>query len=209
MPSSFERLLALLEPEISGRVVLDVGTGSGRLALAVAPLSRRVVGIDIDSAAIDVARRRAHQNGLANAEFRVMDADRDEYGDIAPDVVCAHLCMSDAIIQRAGRALHQGEALGFVAFHADQWRETGRRSRFAYDEDQLRGVLEAAGFAVEHLAVDVDERRFDSVEEGLALAIRMQEKWREDGRWVRYLKFLEHGGRTLTTSHLVCLARRC
>src|SRR5207244_5916706 len=104
----------------------------------------------------------------------------------------------DAIIEHTGRALDPGEVLAFVAFHADQWRETGRRSRFAYDEDQLRRVLEAAGFAVEHLTVDADVRRFDSVEEGLALAIGMQEKWRADGRWVRYLRYLEDGGRTVT-----------
>jgi SAM-dependent methyltransferase len=190
-------------------VVLDVGTGTGRLALAVAPRCRHVVGIDLDESALAVARRRGVESGLTNVEFRVMDADAEEYAALGPDLVCAHLCMSDAIIEHAGRALNPGGVLGFVAFHADQWRETGRRSRFAYDEDQLRRVLEAAGFAVEHLTVDADVRRFDSVEEGLALAIGMQEKWRADGRWVRYLRYLEDGGRTLTTSYVVCLARRC
>jgi len=208
MTTSFDRLLGLLRGEVRGRVVLDVGTGSGRLALALAPISRRVIGIDVDPMALEVARRRALENGLTNVEFRVLDADVEEYGALGPGVVCAHLCMSDAIIERAGRVLAPGAPLGFVAFHADQWRETGRRSRFAYDEEQVRRVLETAGFAVEHLTVDTEVRRFESVEEGLALAIAMQEKWRADGRWVRYLRVLEDGGRTLTTSHLVCLARR-
>ena len=39
--------------------VLDVGTGTGRVALALAPLARHVVGVDRDAGAIDEARRRA------------------------------------------------------------------------------------------------------------------------------------------------------
>jgi hypothetical protein len=29
-----------------------------------------------------------------------------------------------------------------------------------------------------------------------------------DGRWFRYIKFLEEGGRTLTRAHLIVKARR-
>ena len=51
-------------------------------------------------------------------------------------------------------------------------------------------------------------KSFASVEEGLAAAIGLQEKWRADGRWFRYVKFLEDGGRTLTHAHLVVKARK-
>jgi hypothetical protein len=73
---------------------------------------------------------------------------------------------------------------------------------------KVRQVLTAAGFAVEHLEVERDVRRFGSVEEALAAAIGLQERWRADGRWFRYVKFLEEGGRTLTRSHLIVKARR-
>src|SRR3989442_15330536 len=69
-------------------------------------------------------------------------------------------------------------------------------------------MLTRAGFAIEHLAVERHVRSFTSVEEGLAVAVGLQEKWRADGRWFRYLKFLEEGGRTLTVSHLHVKARR-
>jgi predicted TPR repeat methyltransferase len=185
-----------------------VGTGTGRLALALALRCRRVVGIDRDAGAIEEASLLARRAGLTNVEFRVMDAEAGEYTDLAPDLVAAHLCMSDAIIERAGRALASGRGLGFVAFHADHWRETGRRSRFAYDADQVARVLGAQGFAVEHLEVDRQVRTFDSVEEGLAAALGLEDRWRVDGRWLHYVKFLEAGGRTLTRSHIVCFARR-
>jgi SAM-dependent methyltransferase len=141
-------------------------------------------------------------------EFVVADAEAGEYDAWAPDLVVAHLCMSDAIIARAGRALAPGHVFAFVAFHTDQWAETGRPSRFAYDEDHARAALASAGLAVEHLEVEREVTTFGSVEEALAAVVSLEERWRVDGRWVRYLRFLEQGGRTLTRSHLVVKARR-
>ena len=209
------RYWALLQAErLGGAEVLDVGTGTGRLALAVAPHCRRVLGIDRDAAALAEARRRALENGVGNVEFAHVDAEaRADYHGLPPTwkrptVVVAHLCMSEAIIAAAARTLAAGEVLAFVALHADQWRETGRRSRFAYDADEARRQLELHGFAVEDLEVEQDVQRFESVEQGLAAAIGLSEKWKSDGRWFRYIKFLEDGGRTLTRSQLVAKARR-
>jgi SAM-dependent methyltransferase len=203
------RFLALITAEpLGGTSVLDVGTGAGRLALVLAPRCGRVVGIDRDAGLIEEARRRAAAAGVGNAEFVVADAETTDYAVFGPDAVVAHLCVSDAIAERTARALVPGRIFAFVAFHADQWCETGRRSRFAYDEAQARTLLDRLGFAVEHLWVDRRVQSFASVEEGLAAAVGLQEKWREDGRWFRYLRFLEEGGRTLTRSHLIVKARR-
>src|SRR6266850_2067558 len=203
---AFLELLA--DEDLTARTVLDVGTGRGRLALALAPRSGRVVGIDRDEVALTDARRAAAAAGLTNVEFVGLDAEAGEYGGLAPDAVVAHLCMSSAIAERAGRALSRGAPFAFVAFHADQWRETGRRSRFAWNEDEARVALEGAGFRVEHLSVERDVQAFGSVEEALAAAIGLEEKWRADGRWFRYIKFLEEGGRTLTRAHLHVRARK-
>jgi len=56
--------------------------------------------------------------------------------------------------------------------------------------------------------VEREVRRFGSLEEALAAAIGLQERWRADGRWFRYVRFLEEGGRTLTRSHLIVKGRR-
>src|SRR3989441_11501496 len=141
--------LGLLAAEpLKERAVLDVGTGRGRLALALAGRCRRVVGIDRDVAAIAEAVRRAGALGLANVEFIIADAEAVEYGAFAPDLVAAHLCMSDAIAERAGRALGQGQGFPFVAFHADQWRGAGSRPRFALRGGPGRGPPERAGVEV-------------------------------------------------------------
>ncbi len=203
------KFLALLDAEdLKDKVVLDVGCGTGRLTLLLAPRCRRVIGIDRDERAIREATERAAAAGLANAEFRVVDVEAIEYDRFAPQLIAAHLCMSDAIIASAGRALAPGECLAFAAFHMDQWRETGRPSRFAYDEGRLESVLRANGFHPEHLEVEREVARFRTVEEGLAAAVGLEGKWKADGRWPRYVEFLERGGRTLTRSHLIVKARR-
>ena len=201
--------LELLRAEPLGELtVLDVGTGAGRLALALAPFCRAVVGIDRDARQIDGARKRAAAAGLANVRFVVGDVEVEEYAPFKPDMVVAHLCVSDAIAERAGRVLRPGRVFAFVAFHADQWKETGHPSRFAYREVGARRLLKRSGFTVERLVVEREVATFESVEQALAAAVALQDAWKADGRWVRYVKFLEEGGRTLTRAHLVAKARK-
>jgi SAM-dependent methyltransferase len=203
------RFLGLLaEDVLSQRRVLDVGCGWGRLSLALALAAKWVIGLDRDPAMIQEARRRAFRAGLANVEFHEGDVESEFYDSWSPDLVTAHLCASDAIIERAAAVLQPGSCLVMVAFHVDQWKETGKVSRFAYDEARMRAALTSRGFAVEVLEVERDVRRFDSVEEGLAAAVGLQDRWKADGRWFRYIAFLESGGRTLTRSHLLVKARR-
>jgi SAM-dependent methyltransferase len=197
------------EESLHGRAVLDVGTGTGRLALHVAPRARRVLGIDTDAGALVEARRLAHRAGLANVVFVVADAEHADYRALGqPDLVVSHLCMSDAIIARAAAGLPKGGALVFAAFHSDQWRETARVSRFAYAPDRLRGVLEAAGFGIERLEIEQEVRRFESPAEAVGATAALRARWEADGRWVAWERFLADGGRTLTQSRLVVLARR-
>ena len=201
----------LVSEPISDSVVLDVGTGAGRIALALASHCRQVVGVDRDTGAIDEARRHATERGITNVEFVVADADAVEYRSLVPEVprlVTAHLFMSDALVERSASVLPRGGALTMLGFHVDQWRETGRPSRFAYDEARMRRLLTAHGFAVEHLEVERDVQTFRSLEEALAAASGLEGKWKSDGRWCRYITFLEQGGRTLTQSHLIVKARR-
>jgi len=203
------RFLALLEAEgLEGKRALDVGCGAGRVTLWLAPRVKHAVGLDRGPRALADARRLAGEAGFTNVEFHEADVEREEYARWQPNLVTAYLCASDAIVERAGRALAPGQCLAMVAFHVDQWRETGKVSRFAYDESRIERVLRASGFLPEVIEVASDVLRFASVEEGLAAAVGLEDKWRSDGRWFRYIAFLEEGGRTLTRAHLIVKARR-
>lgn len=194
---------------VEGRAVLDVGTGTGSLALHLAPRARRVVGIDTEGGALVEARRRARRAGLRNVLFVVADAEQADYRALAqPQLVVAHLCMSDAIIARAAAALDAEGVLAFAAFHTDHWRETGRVSRFAYAPERARAVLEAVGFRVAALEVEQAVTRFASAGEALAATAALRPRWEPDGRWAAWTRFVAAGGRSLTRSYLVALARR-
>ena len=201
-------LAALAAEELEALRVVDAGCGSGRLTLWLAPRVKHAIGLDRDSAAIRDARRLAGSARLSNVEFHEADVEREEYDRWQPDLVTAYLCASDAIIERAGRALTPGQCLAMVAFHVEQWKETGKVSRFAYDETRMERALRFHGFAPETMEVEREVTGFTSVEEGLAAALGLEDKWRADGRWFRYIKFLEEGGRTLTRAHLIVKARR-
>jgi len=84
-------LEALQRLDLHGRRVLDVGTGSGVLALAAARLgASNVVAIDVDPDALENARANAILNGSpATVEFREADFRVDSL--LQADVVVANL----------------------------------------------------------------------------------------------------------------------
>ena len=67
------RTLAGLIVRRHARTALDLGTGCGVLALTLARHAERVVGTDINPRALELARRSAQLNGIANVEWRSGD----------------------------------------------------------------------------------------------------------------------------------------
>ena len=56
-----------------GDVVLDMGTGTGLIALLMARKARSVSGVDINPIAVELAKENARLNNIKNVEFRVSD----------------------------------------------------------------------------------------------------------------------------------------
>lgn len=76
----------LIEEMAIADPVLDVGCGTGDLAIAVAAKGHRVVGIDCAERALAAARMKATDRGL-DIEFRLADAEHLEGLDIRPRTV--------------------------------------------------------------------------------------------------------------------------
>ncbi|MGX6603418.1 class I SAM-dependent methyltransferase [Micromonosporaceae bacterium Da 78-11] len=66
-------LASVLDDGVKGPKVLDVGCGTGELALALARRGHEVTGVDISQVAIDLARAKAAGEGLT-VHFEVQDA---------------------------------------------------------------------------------------------------------------------------------------
>lgn len=209
----------ILEEDLRGKSILDLGCGKGRLSFALAPHAASVLGLDWDGEAILAARERARDLGLPHLSFRVADVEAVEYSELylkewgwPPHLIVAHLCMSREIIARSGRALRKGAPFIFAAFHRDQWRETGRPSRFAWGEEEIEEELEKAGFRLEKALVEQDILTFSdaaSAEEALFSEGLLPAKWEADGRANGLRSYLRGGGTNFTRkSHLLIKARR-
>jgi ubiquinone/menaquinone biosynthesis C-methylase UbiE len=87
-----ERIAAVLAP-VEGRRILDVGTGTGRAAIALAKRGAIVTGVDASAEMLAVAERRAKDAG-AVVTFARGDAHRLDFPDRSFDsVVCLRVLM--------------------------------------------------------------------------------------------------------------------
>lgn len=65
----------------SGARALDIATGTGFTALAVAPTCRRVIGLDLTLGMVREARRLARERGVSNVQFCLGDAEAVPFRD--------------------------------------------------------------------------------------------------------------------------------
>jgi len=84
----FQKLRTVITPQTS---VLDVGAGSGRFALALAPLAKQVIAVEPNAAMLDYLRRDAQSLDHINVSYSQIawqDAPDDLQADI---VICSHV----------------------------------------------------------------------------------------------------------------------
>ncbi len=59
--------------DVEGKVVYDLYSGTGTIAQILAPVAKKVAGIEIVEEAVEAARENAERNGLGNCEFLAGD----------------------------------------------------------------------------------------------------------------------------------------
>jgi ubiquinone/menaquinone biosynthesis C-methylase UbiE len=108
-------------PEIKDPVILDIGCGTGVTTLELARLSGgRVVGIDIDQAALDILKEKIEQAGLASRIKTVHSSMTDmQFRDNSFDIVW---CEGAIFVVGFDEALRSWRRLlrpkGFLVMHA-------------------------------------------------------------------------------------------
>lgn len=104
-----ERLDGLVSPDM---IVVDVGTGTGILAIAAAKLGARVHAIDVDIRACDVARANAERNGVddriviaadlpdaLDADLALVNLTLAAQRDVAPELGAASVVAASGILE--------------------------------------------------------------------------------------------------------------
>lgn len=130
-----------------GAAVLDVGTGTGILAIAAALLGASgCLGIDIDDEAVRVGSENTARNGLAD-KIDIIKGDLTEGVDYKADVIAANL-MADLVMRLSPAA-------------AEHIREGGiyiTSGILDIKEDIVRDAVEKAGFEVLETIADGEWR---------------------------------------------------
>jgi ubiquinone/menaquinone biosynthesis C-methylase UbiE len=163
---AYDRLAAHVGP---GQRALDVGCGTGALALRMAQRGARVKGIDLSAEMLEMAARRAREAGLDDrislAEMGVAELDREE--DAAYDVVASGLCLSELGDDERVYTLRQARRIlvpGGLLLVADEVPPRGRLARV------LRGLLRAPLVAATWLVTQQTTRAVPDLETRIAAA---------------------------------------
>ncbi len=159
------------------RIALDVATGGGHTALALAPLFGRVVASDLTEQMLQVAEAFIRERDAANVEFCLADAESLPFLDGAFDLVACRIAPHHfpdvaRFVAEVGRVLRPGgvflledslvpddPTLADLLNHAEALRDSTHVRSLSRGE--WRGLLAGAGFVVEAEASFAKEHPFE------------------------------------------------
>jgi ubiquinone/menaquinone biosynthesis C-methylase UbiE len=163
-PTRLEEVVALCEPRPEDDV-LDVATGTGHVALALAPHVHQVVGLDLTPEMLAQAEKLTAERGIENVEWVVGDAEELPFPANRFDLYTVraaphHFGRLDVALGEAHRVLRDGGRAVFVdCSPPPEARDVLHRVEIGRDPshvlsrtlDEWRELLEAAAFEVEVL----------------------------------------------------------
>jgi len=141
-------------------VALDVGTGTGTLALELAAAGMRVIAVDHSKAMLDAAQRKLDGSD-ARIELRLGEATALPLADAEVDAAFAHLVLQylpapGQAFSELARVVKPGGAVVVVDFvrHDREWMQHELGVVWmGFAPDEVAGWLEGAG--LEHVRVEV------------------------------------------------------
>lgn len=145
--------------ELGGRSVellVDLGTGTGRMLEVLAPAYKHGVGIDSSREMLNVARARLAASGITHAQVRLGDIDALDPAIGPADVVVIHQVLHyfddpGRMLMQARRLLKSGGEILIVDFapHALEFLRTEHaHRRLGLSQEQMNGWAGFAGLDV-------------------------------------------------------------
>jgi len=141
-----------------GLTFIDAGCGAGFFTLPAARLtgpSGRVMGLDVNAAAVDEIRRQAATEGLTNLDLRAGSAEENILCHGCADIVFFGIVLHD--FQDPGRVLRNAYLMlkpGGILANLD-WKKTtmklGPPLAKRFDENKASDLISQAGFRIESI----------------------------------------------------------
>jgi len=170
-PTLLEQMVRICQPETDTRV-LDVGTGTGAVAMALSPHVKEVLGIDISPGMLDLAQN----NMCANTTFRYGDVRDIPVRNATYDLVTARNVFHN-ILSAADRLQAVSECLRVLRLGGRFVLTEGiprrpelkpeftnifalKENRVVFLSEDLRDLLATAGFQ-EVVAYEIEDPNFD------------------------------------------------
>lgn len=134
-------------------MLLDLGTGTGRILELFSNQFKNGIGVDINQEMLRHARARLDRLNLSSCELRHGDINKLEFKDGIADTIIVHQIMHfleepKQLCKEAARLLAPGGRLLIVDFaphKQEQLRTEFAHQRLGFQEDQLWGWLKTAG----------------------------------------------------------------
>ena len=151
-----EAMRTLAGPE-TFRLLLDIGTGTGRMLELFAPQAREAIGLDNSRAMLAVARGRLARPEFAHVKLRLAEATALPVADGAADFITIHQVLHylehpGAVIGEAARTLMPGGRLlvaDFAPHDLEFLREECAHRRLGISERDMHRWLARAGLSLE------------------------------------------------------------
>ena len=157
MHSSDEAVEAALARALEARPLgrlLDIGTGTGRMAELFAERAERIVALDKSPAMLRVARAKlqhlpAERVELVQGDFGSLPFAADSFDTVLFHQVLHFAQAPATVLAEAARVTRPDGRVAIVDFAAHQREELRDRhahARLGFDDSALAGMLDAAGF---------------------------------------------------------------
>ena len=137
--------------------LLDIGTGTGRIAELLSAQADHVAALDKSPEMLRLARTRLHDVPASRLELVQGDFTALPFGDGLFDTVLFHQVLHyaqepAAALAEAARVTRTGGRIAIVDFAAhdrEELRERHAHARLGFTDEQMLGLLSGAGFAAD------------------------------------------------------------
>ncbi len=155
--AALHQALRAQSPNGSLGALLDIGTGTGRMAELFAPLATRITGVDKSPEMLRLARTRLQTLPADRCDLLLGDFTALPFADSSFDTILLHQVLHyaqepEVVLAEAARVARLGCCLAVIDFaqhDREELRSQHAHARLGFSEDQMLTLFRSAGFDCE------------------------------------------------------------